>query len=48
VSEKARKARHWWFMPIILTSWEAEIQRIVISGQPQQKCSKDPISKEKR
>jgi hypothetical protein len=23
----------WWFMPRILTTWESEIRRIVVSGQ---------------
>jgi hypothetical protein len=31
---KERKVRHWWLMPIILATWEAEIRRIAIPGQP--------------
>jgi hypothetical protein len=33
---KIRAARHWWFMPIILATWEAEIGRIMVRGQPRQ------------
>jgi hypothetical protein len=29
--------RAWWLKPIILAVWEAEIGRILISGQPRQK-----------
>jgi hypothetical protein len=32
-------------MPIILITWEAEIRRIVVPGQPQENSSQDPISK---
>jgi hypothetical protein len=28
------QARHWWLMPEILTTWKAEIRRIVVRGQP--------------
>jgi hypothetical protein len=28
------KAWHWWLMPIILASWDAEIGGITIQGQP--------------
>jgi hypothetical protein len=27
---------HWWLTPVILTTWEAEIRRIKIQGQPGQ------------
>jgi hypothetical protein len=26
----------WLFVPIILVTWEAEIRRIVVQGQPRQ------------
>jgi hypothetical protein len=29
-------SRCQWFMPIILATWEAEIGRIVVPGQPRQ------------
>jgi hypothetical protein len=25
------KARHWWFTPVILVTWEAEIGRFKVS-----------------
>jgi hypothetical protein len=32
-------------MPIILATWEAEIRRIAVLGQPRQIVLKTPISK---
>jgi hypothetical protein len=32
---------HWWLMPIILATWEAEIQRITVLGQPEAKKKKN-------
>jgi hypothetical protein len=34
------EAGHQWLMPIILAAWEAEIRRIEIRGQAEQKKSK--------
>jgi hypothetical protein len=28
--------QHWWLTPVILTTWEAEIGRIVVPDQPRQ------------
>jgi hypothetical protein len=30
-------ARHWWLTPIILTTQEAEIRRILVQSQPGQR-----------
>jgi hypothetical protein len=35
----------WWFTPVILTTQEAEMRRIVVQGQPGQNSLGDPISK---
>jgi hypothetical protein len=34
-------------MPVILVTWEAEIQKITTRGQPWQKVSETPISTDK-
>jgi hypothetical protein len=31
---------HWWLMPEILATWEAEIRRIAVGGQPRQTAYK--------
>jgi hypothetical protein len=31
-----RSARHWWLTPVILATWETEVRRIVVRGQPRQ------------
>jgi hypothetical protein len=31
---KKISAGHWWLMPVILTTWEAEIRRIKVRSQP--------------
>jgi hypothetical protein len=38
-------ARHWWLMPIILATQEAEIRRISVKMPAQTNSSRDPISK---
>jgi hypothetical protein len=37
-------ARHWWLRPVILATWEAEIWRIHVSGQPRLTTLETPIS----
>jgi hypothetical protein len=42
-----KKARHWWFMSVILDTQEEEIRRITVQNQPGQNSSQDPILKKK-
>jgi hypothetical protein len=42
----ANEARHWWLMPVILATWEAEIKRVTIPGKLGQK-EQDPNSAKK-
>jgi hypothetical protein len=30
LKKKKSQAMHWWFKPIILATWEAEIGRLVV------------------
>jgi hypothetical protein len=39
---------HWWLMPVILVTQEAEIRRIPVWSQPRANSSRDPISKKKK
>jgi hypothetical protein len=32
--KKVVKAEFWWFAPVILAIWEAEIKRIVVQDRP--------------
>jgi hypothetical protein len=38
-------ARHWWLTPVILSTEEAVIRRIMVQSQPRQISFRDPISK---
>jgi hypothetical protein len=38
-------ARCWWLMPVILATWEAEIERIKVQSQSGQIGFKTPSSK---
>jgi hypothetical protein len=42
VSKNKGRARHWWLMPMTLTTGEAEIRRNAFQGQPRQKGHKTP------
>jgi hypothetical protein len=35
-SKSSRPAGCWWLVPVILASWEADIRRIEVRGQPRQ------------
>jgi hypothetical protein len=37
-----KEARRQWLTPVILATWEAEIRRIMVRGQPRQKVGKTP------
>jgi hypothetical protein len=41
MKETNPEARHLWFMPVILTTWQTEIRRTTDAGQPEQKSSWD-------
>jgi hypothetical protein len=34
--KKTKKAGHQWLMTITVATWEAEIRRIIVRGQPKQ------------
>jgi hypothetical protein len=42
---RAPAAGHPWLTPIILATWEAEIRRMKVQGQPRQKVLETPSSK---
>jgi hypothetical protein len=39
---KVRSARHQWLTPVILTTQEAEIWRIMVQSQPWANSSREP------
>jgi hypothetical protein len=45
VKRPYEEARNRWLTPVILTTWEAEIGRIILRGQSWQIVIKTPISK---
>jgi hypothetical protein len=42
---KHHMGEHWWLIPVILTTWEAEIGRIMVQGQPRQIEHETPFPK---
>jgi hypothetical protein len=38
-------SRHWWLMPVILATQEAEIRRIMVWSQPRTNSSRDDFKK---
>jgi hypothetical protein len=42
--KKVRLSQAAWFTPVILATWEAEIGRIMVQGQPGQIVPKTPSS----
>jgi hypothetical protein len=34
---KISSSPHWWLMPVILVTWETEIRRIKVPGNPRQR-----------
>jgi hypothetical protein len=42
VVKMSLKARHQWVTSLILATWEAEMERIEVGGQPRQKVLETP------
>jgi hypothetical protein len=45
VMQNTRPAGCWWLTPVIITTKEADIRRIMVQSQPQANSSQDPILK---
>jgi hypothetical protein len=45
---KKLHGRHWWLTPVILVTWESEIRRITVLGQPSQKEFCETSSQQKK
>jgi hypothetical protein len=45
ILKNEKGCQYWWLTPVILATWEAEIGRIVVQGQPGQIVRQNPISK---
>jgi hypothetical protein len=43
LNKNKMKAGNWCLTPIILATWEAEIARIAIQGQPEQMFIRSPL-----
>jgi hypothetical protein len=43
---KQKMLGHWWLTLVILATWEAEIGKIVVRGQPRQIIHKTPFLKQ--
>jgi hypothetical protein len=44
MKKRKKKVGHWWLMPVIPETQEAEIRRIEVHSQTRQVVLRDPIS----